>query len=269
MSEDFAYPNFWAAGVGRNRYKWSCLACKDDRWRDARAARRHEKTIRHRENVEHILSPRLCPSSSPTRPDLDSPFLDLLTDLLEPASPPRGTAPQYMVGLAATEESGIKSCKVWATRGSGADVSTSEPLAKRARSVNYEARVKTDRDACREMDQEFVIGLERRGMDIKNDEWHEFGFFNETTTQDQEHYGGNSGSILQPLPSTHTKPFEATPATPSFTYRTLPTTVYHRASRMRQPLGRRSSATLPHSTGNDGNCLLTSGSTDNLLSENF
>ncbi|KAI6039086.1 hypothetical protein EDC04DRAFT_3012242 [Pisolithus marmoratus] len=89
MSEEFAHPNFWAAGVGRHRRKWSCLACKDDKWRDARAARRHEKTILHRENVGHLLSPQICPSSSPTRPDStrNSPLLDLLADLSEPVSP--------------------------------------------------------------------------------------------------------------------------------------------------------------------------------------
>lgn len=74
-----------STGVGGNRYKWSCLACKDDKWRDARAARRHEKTTRHQENIWCFLSPQRSPSSSPTRPDLSSPLLNLLADLSTPA----------------------------------------------------------------------------------------------------------------------------------------------------------------------------------------
>ncbi|KAI5990253.1 hypothetical protein EDD15DRAFT_2453804 [Pisolithus albus] len=81
MSEEFAHPKFWTVGVGRNRYKWSCLACKDDKWRDARAARRHEKTTQHQENVGYLLSPQRCSSSSPTRPDVAPPSPNLLTDL--------------------------------------------------------------------------------------------------------------------------------------------------------------------------------------------
>ncbi|KAI6018600.1 hypothetical protein BKA83DRAFT_4464938 [Pisolithus microcarpus] len=97
MSEEFAHPKFWTVGVGRNRYQWSCLACKDDKWRDARAARRHEKTTQHQENIGYLLSPRHCPSSSPTRPDVTSPSLNLLTDLLTsthgPQCPPEAAPP--------------------------------------------------------------------------------------------------------------------------------------------------------------------------------
>ncbi|KAI6137814.1 hypothetical protein BKA82DRAFT_4486738 [Pisolithus tinctorius] len=92
MTEEFAHPKFWAAGVGRNQYKWSCLACKDDKWRDVRSARRHEKTTLHQENVGHLLSPHLCPSSSPPRPDPTSPLLNLLADFSESGSPPHGVS---------------------------------------------------------------------------------------------------------------------------------------------------------------------------------
>ncbi|KAI6157356.1 hypothetical protein BKA82DRAFT_26371 [Pisolithus tinctorius] len=86
MSEDFEHPRYWATGTGQHQYKWTCVACKDNKWRDARAARRHEKTAPHQENVEHLLSPRR-PSSSPLRPDVRSPLLELLTDLSDSPSP--------------------------------------------------------------------------------------------------------------------------------------------------------------------------------------
>ncbi|KIM68453.1 hypothetical protein SCLCIDRAFT_20369 [Scleroderma citrinum Foug A] len=79
-------PTVWAAGIGMNKNKWSCLACKDNHWRDTCAACQHEKTTPHQENIGHLLSPR-CPSSSPTRPDVRSPLLELLRDLSESPSP--------------------------------------------------------------------------------------------------------------------------------------------------------------------------------------
>ncbi|KAI5985257.1 hypothetical protein EDD15DRAFT_2511676 [Pisolithus albus] len=88
MAEEFANSKFWATGSGRNQYKWTCIACKDNKWRDGRAAQRHEKTTRHIENVEHLLSPRLCPSSSPTRPKVTSPLREILRGLTEPVSVP-------------------------------------------------------------------------------------------------------------------------------------------------------------------------------------
>ncbi|KAI6037194.1 hypothetical protein BKA83DRAFT_4460283 [Pisolithus microcarpus] len=66
MNEEFAHPKFWTVGVGCNRYQWSCLACKDNKWRDAHAARRHEKTTQHQENIRYLLSPRHCPSTPPS-----------------------------------------------------------------------------------------------------------------------------------------------------------------------------------------------------------
>ncbi|KAI5982242.1 hypothetical protein EDC04DRAFT_2915769 [Pisolithus marmoratus] len=98
MTEEFD-PQFWAAGVGRNKHKWSCLACKDGKWRDARFARRHAKSILHQDNVKHLLSPPLCPWSSPTRPDLSPPAHNLLADL--PELEPHGT--QYMPQAAAPD----------------------------------------------------------------------------------------------------------------------------------------------------------------------
>ncbi|KAI6097005.1 hypothetical protein EDD16DRAFT_1698021 [Pisolithus croceorrhizus] len=42
-------------------------------------------TTRHQENIECFLSPQCSPSSSPTQPNLSSPLLNLLADLLTPA----------------------------------------------------------------------------------------------------------------------------------------------------------------------------------------
>ncbi|KAI6152475.1 hypothetical protein BKA82DRAFT_19159 [Pisolithus tinctorius] len=74
----FAKYEVWQAGSGRNNYKWTCLACKDNKWQDGRSARRHEKMTLHEENIWHLLSPQVGPSSSPIRPDMTPPLLEKL-----------------------------------------------------------------------------------------------------------------------------------------------------------------------------------------------
>ncbi|KAI6143462.1 hypothetical protein BKA82DRAFT_4017696 [Pisolithus tinctorius] len=56
MSEDFEHPQYWAAGTGQHQYKWTCVACKDNK----------------------------C---SPLQPDVRLPLLELLTDLSDSPSP--------------------------------------------------------------------------------------------------------------------------------------------------------------------------------------
>ncbi|KIJ58396.1 hypothetical protein HYDPIDRAFT_190814 [Hydnomerulius pinastri MD-312] len=78
---EFLHPQFWTAGRGPNRYQWTCSACKDNKWRDERSARRHEKQQSHKSNIEYLLTR----SPSP-QPEVAGPLLELLRDLSQPDS---------------------------------------------------------------------------------------------------------------------------------------------------------------------------------------
>ncbi|KAF9232535.1 hypothetical protein BU15DRAFT_90631 [Melanogaster broomeanus] len=88
MSSDtgFVHPQLWKAGEGVDRYQWSCLACKDNKWRDIRSAHRHEKQTLHKHNVEYQLS---CSPSPPL--EVRGPLLELLRGLSD--RPPPDSAP--------------------------------------------------------------------------------------------------------------------------------------------------------------------------------
>ncbi|KAI6022311.1 hypothetical protein BKA83DRAFT_4493581 [Pisolithus microcarpus] len=87
-----------------------------------------------------------------------------------------GQAHQYIVGLAATEESGIESCEDGVTMEVSVDESVDKPPVKCARSVSNKApprRVKKGCDFWSMMDRLFMKDIERYGRDMKNDKWHE------------------------------------------------------------------------------------------------
>ncbi|KAI6017633.1 hypothetical protein BKA83DRAFT_4496757 [Pisolithus microcarpus] len=180
-----------------------------------------------------------------------------------------GRAHQYIVGLAATEESGIKSCEDGATMEVSVDESVNKPPAKCARSVSNKApprRVKKGHDFWSVMDRLFVKDIEWYGRDMKNDKWCDF--FNEIIIQDQDHYGRNTGCILLPLPSMYTEPTLATaPSGP----RPSSTVIYHGTSQMSQSLTRQPSTSdaLPQAIHSGSNCLPALGSLEDLLSPNF
>ncbi|KAI0309831.1 hypothetical protein OF83DRAFT_1179167 [Amylostereum chailletii] len=47
----FRDPLYWDAGLGANYGLWTCNACKDNRWREAQAAKCHESGAGHRDKV--------------------------------------------------------------------------------------------------------------------------------------------------------------------------------------------------------------------------
>ncbi|KAI6001144.1 hypothetical protein EDC04DRAFT_2611982 [Pisolithus marmoratus] len=171
-----------------------------------------------------------------------------------------GKAHEYIVGTAVDDESGNKSGKEGASGEAGMDVSTSKLPVKCAKSGSSKAppsRVKGGHDFWSAIDQAFTKDFEWYRKDMKNDKW--CGLFNKIVLSDQAHYGKNSGSILQVLPSMYTEP--ATPATTSNPC-TLPSTaIHHGTSCMGQPIG------PGHSNSSDK--LLASNNAKALLGDYF
>ncbi|KAI5980993.1 hypothetical protein EDD15DRAFT_2380600 [Pisolithus albus] len=180
-----------------------------------------------------------------------------------------GRAHQYLVGPAATEESGIESREDAAPMEVSVDESVDKPPAKHARSVSNKAppgRVKKGRDFWSAMDRLFMKDIEQYARDMKNEKWR--NFFNDIIIQDQARYGRNASSILPPLPSMYTEPTLATAPSGS---RPSSTVVYHGTSHMSQTLPRQPSTsdTLPQAIRGGSDRLPSSDSPEDLLSPNF
>ncbi|KAJ4466557.1 hypothetical protein C8R41DRAFT_932356, partial [Lentinula lateritia] len=85
----FKNPEFWEAGTGINRKKWTCIICEDRLWRDSTAAHRHEERQTHQQAVRYQQeNPGYTPPNPlNANPGISSrvspPLQDLLVELSE------------------------------------------------------------------------------------------------------------------------------------------------------------------------------------------
>ncbi|KAI6026059.1 hypothetical protein EDC04DRAFT_2606154 [Pisolithus marmoratus] len=278
MSKEFAHPNFWAAGVGHNWYIlgfWNVFGNPTNECILHAAIKKECSAVQNKFHMLHWWRREDMHDTGRTHMD-SSEQIQMRRSWIRfksqvsvaPGMPHMhyyGRVHQYLMGLGATEESGIKSCKEGATVEADMDTSSEGGDAKRSpvgRGVLVQPR---------------ELELPGWGQECTHQEWRNnipstlawnsiclicggtsiiVLDFNEIIIQDQEHFGRNSGSILNPLPSMYMEPPE-----------TVPATGYPLMGQWSRKSSMANALLQPTHSSSDQ--LLASGSTEDLLGKDF